>query len=141
MSCGANSKHEGSLLMQRMDRRGATRYRMQLVVAFSWQDENGVVRGGQGRTRDINGRGSYIDSSEFTPPMGSYVEMNILLPYATPPKRVAELHAEGRVVRIDLAEAERTAGFATMNHTVILRDADGNEIDGQHPWKDFGIGG
>jgi hypothetical protein len=113
---------------------------MQLVVAFIWQDENGIVRGGQGRTRDINGRGSYIHSSELTPPMGSYVEMNVLLPHVTPPKRVAELHAEGRVVRIDLAEAENAAGFATMNHTVILRDADGNEIDGQHPWKDFDSG-
>jgi hypothetical protein len=123
-----------------MDRRGATRYRLTLVVAFSWRDEKGLLQGGEGQSRDINGRGIYI-YSRLKPPVGSYVEMNVLLPQANPPKRVAELHAEGRVVRIDSAETQaRNAGFATMNHTVVLRDSEGNAIDGQHSWKDFGFG-
>lgn len=126
--------------MHRMDRRGATRYRLALIVAFSWKDEKGIVQGGEGQSRDINGRGIYIYSHR-KPPVGSYLEMNVLLPQATPPTRVAELHAEGRVVRIDSAETQTSnAGFATMNHTVVLRDSDGNEIDGQHSWKNFGIG-
>jgi hypothetical protein len=109
-------------------------------LCIGWIDESGIVQGGEGQSRDINGRGIYIYSRR-KPPVGSYVEMNVLLPQAMPPKRVAELHAEGRVVRIDATEMQsRTAGFATMNHTVILRDADGNAIDGQHSWKDFAFG-
>ena len=126
--------------MHRMDRRGTTRYRLTLAVTFSWKDEAGIVQGSDGQSRDINGRGIYIYSHR-KPPVGSYVEMNVLLPQTIPQKRVAELHAKGRVVRIDSAEAPAgNAGFATMNHTVGLRDADGNEIDGQHSWKDFAFG-
>jgi hypothetical protein len=126
--------------MHRMDRRGATRYRLNLAVAFSWRDEKGILQGGEGQSRDINGRGIYIYSHQ-KPPVASYVEMNILLPQAMPPKRLAELHAKGRVVRIDSSETpSQASGFATMNHTMALRDADGNEIDRQHSWKDFGFG-
>jgi hypothetical protein len=123
-----------------MERRGANRYPLRLVVTFSWKDEVGVVRGSEGRSRDVNGRGIFVQS-DLTPPVGSSVEMNVLLPQLAPPKRAAELYAEGRVVRIDRGVSEPTAtGFAAMNHTVVLRDAEGHAIDDQHSWKQFGLG-
>jgi hypothetical protein len=122
-----------------MQRRGATRYPLRLVVTFSWKDEVGVVHGSEGQSRDLNGRGIYVQS-RLTPPVGSSVEMNVLLPQLAPPKRPVELHAEGRVVRIDLAASEsKAAGFAAMNHTVILRDAEGHAIEDQNSWKEFGL--
>ena len=117
-----------------MERRGATRYPLRLVVTFSWKDETGLIHGSEGQSRDLNGRGIYVES-EIAPPIGSSVEMNVLLPQLEPPKRPAELRAEGRVVRID-----PDAGFASMNHTVILRNSEGHEIGGPNSWKDFGFG-
>jgi hypothetical protein len=117
-----------------MERRGATRYRLRLVLTFSWKDERGVVHGSEGKSRDLNGRGIYIHA-DLIPPIGSYVEMDVLLPQLAPSKRSVELHAEGRVVRI-----EEAGGFASMNHTVVLRDSEGREIDGQNAWIDFGLG-
>jgi hypothetical protein len=112
-----------------MERRGATRYRLSLVVTFLWKDESGSVHRSEGKKRDLNGRGIYVDS-HLVPPIGSSVEMHVLLPQLA--MRPAELHAEGRVVRID-----QSAGFAAMNHTAILRDAEGREINGEDSWKDF----
>jgi hypothetical protein len=123
-----------------MERRGATRYPLRLVVTFSWKDEVGVVHGSEGQSRDLNGRGIYVQSG-LTPPVGSSVEMNVLLPQLGSPTRPAELHAEGRVVRIDRAGSEsKAAGFAAMNHTVILRDAEGHAIDDRNSWKQLGLG-
>lgn len=122
-----------------MERRGATRYPLRLVVTFSWKDEDGVVHGSEGQSRDINGRGIFVHS-DLIPPLGSPVEMNVFLPQIAPPKRPAELYAEGRVVRIQRgASLPKTVGFAAMNHTVILRDAEGHTIDDKDSWKQFGF--
>lgn len=124
-----------------MDRRGATRYPLRLVVTFSWKDEIGAVRGGEGESRDINGRGIYVHS-KLIPPVGAPVEMNVLLPPLASLKRQAELHAEGRVVRIDSVPADpTTSGFAAMNHTSRFRDSEGRAIDDQNSWTQFGHGG
>src|ERR1017187_3239828 len=123
-----------------MERRGGTRYPLRLVVIFSWKDEVGVVHGSEGHIRDLNGRGIYVQSG-LIPPVGSSVEMNVLLPQLAPPKRPAELHDKGSVVRIDPDASESKAtGFAAMTHTAILRDAGGRAIDGQDSWKEFGLG-
>jgi hypothetical protein len=123
-----------------MERRGATRYPLRLVVTFSWKDEIGVVQGSEGVSRDINGRGIYVHS-KLVPPFGSAVEMNVLLPQLASLKRQAELHAEGRVVRIDPVLSDPTAsGFAAMNHTALFRDTEGRSIDDQNSWTQFGIG-
>ena len=124
-----------------MERRGATRYRLRLIVTFSWKDDTGAVQGSTGRSRDLNGRGIYVHS-ESVPSIGAYVEMNVFLPQRGTPKRPAELHAEGRVVRIEPgAQASQMGGFAAMNHTVILRDSQGHVLDEEKSWTEFGFGG
>ena len=123
-----------------MERRGATRYPLRLKVIFSWKDLDGTVRGSEGESRDINGRGIFV-YSDLMPDIGSSVEMDVFLPQTAPPRRPAELHAEGRVVRIDPAVSlSMASGFAAMNHTVLLRDAEGRTIDDQSSWKQFGFG-
>jgi hypothetical protein len=121
-----------------MERRGATRYPLRLTLTFSWKDDVGVVHGGEGQSRDLNGRGIYV-YSDLIPPVGSPVDMNVLLPQLAPLSRPAELHAEGRVVRIEPGASSKATGFAAMNHTVILRDAEGHSIDDQNSWKRFGL--
>jgi hypothetical protein len=123
-----------------MERRGATRYPLRLAVTFSWKDDVGGVHGSEGQSRDLNGRGIYVHS-DLIPPIGSPVEMNVLLPQVAPSSRPAELHAEGRVVRIEPRTAlSKAPGFAAMNHTVTLRDAEGHTIDDQNSWKRYGLG-
>jgi hypothetical protein len=112
-----------------MDRRRAPRFRLRLVVALSWKDEAGVVSGTQGYSRDVNTGGIYVES-EVSPPLGTYVEMNVFLPKPASSIRPVELHAEGRVVRIDpTISSTQPGGFAAMNHTVVLRDSRGRVID------------
>jgi hypothetical protein len=124
----------------RMERRGATRYRLQLAVTFSWKDESGVVHGSEGQSRDLNSRGIYVHSSTV-PPVGAPVEMNVLLTRFESMKRPAELHAQGRVVRIQSGGSDpERPGFAAMNHTAILRDAEGRRLTRQDPWSEFGLG-
>jgi hypothetical protein len=66
--------------------------------------------------------------------------MNVFLPHPGHPTRPAELHSEGRVVRIESgSSSSEVAGFAVMNHTVILRDSRGRVVDGQNSWNEFGF--
>lgn len=98
-----------------------------------------MIHGGEGRSRDLNGRGVFVQSRSV-PPLGSSLVINILLPQPEPLRRLAELYAEGRVVRIESsASPAETVGFATMNHTVVLRDAEGRAINGKDSWKEFGF--
>jgi len=104
-----------------MERRGATRFRLRLAVVFSWRDEHGIVQGSEGWSRDLSSRGIYV-RAETVPPVGAAVEMNVFLPEPGYQIRAAELHAKGRVVRVD-RHADTQSGFAAMNHTVLLRES------------------
>ena len=123
-----------------MDRRRAPRFRLRLVVALSWKDDAGVMSGTQGYTRDINTGGIYVES-ELSPPLGAYVEMNVFLPKPGLSARPVELHAEGRVVRIDATvSSTQIGGFAAMNHTTVIRDSRGRVVDDNDSW-DIDLGG
>lgn len=100
-----------------------------------------MVKGSEGQSRDLNSRGIYVQSG-LIPPIGAYVEMNVFLPQPGHPTRPAELHAEGRVVRIESGNSSsEVAGFAAMNHTVILRNSQGRVVDEQNSWNEFGLDG
>ncbi len=83
-----------------MERRGAARFRLRLAVVFSWRDEYGIVQGSEGWSRDLSSRGIYV-RTKIAPPEGSSIEMNVFLPQLGYEIRTAEIHAKGRVVRID----------------------------------------
>jgi hypothetical protein len=104
-----------------MERRGATRFRLRLAVVFSWRDEHGNVQGSEGWSRDLSSRGIY-GRSEMVLPVGAVVERNVFLPEPGYQIRAAELHAKGRVVRVDRHTGNQS-GFAAMNHTVLLRES------------------
>ena len=100
-----------------------------------------MVKGSEGQSRDLNGRGIYVQS-KLIPPVGAYVEMNIFLSQSGLPTRPAEVHAEGRVVRIESGNSSsEVSGFAAMNHTVILRDSQGRVVDEKNSWNEFGFNG
>jgi hypothetical protein len=111
-----------------LERRGTIRFRLRLAVAYSWKDETGVVNGGEGQSRDVSSHGIYVQS-RLIPPLGAYIEMNVFLLQSGQSTLPAELHAEGRIVRIESgSSSSEMAGFAAMNHTVILRNSQGRVV-------------
>src|SRR5471032_724744 len=103
------------------ERRTALRYPLRLPVVFSWQDEQGKIQGSEGYCRDLGSRGVYV-LTQLVPPLGAAVEMNVFLPRPEHSSRPSEIQAIGRVVRSDQSQAEAGCGFATMNHTTLLRE-------------------
>src|SRR5437879_8419497 len=112
------------------ERRSALRYPGGLPVVFSGQDESGRIQGCDGYSRDLGSRGIYV-YAEQVPPLGVSIEMNVFLPRPEHSSRPSEIHAVGRVVRSERqGVATRGAnGFATMNHTTLLREARGQKAD------------
>jgi hypothetical protein len=121
---GMYSDSKGSVL----ERRGAMRFRLRLPVVFSWRDARDAVQGSEGYSRDLSSRGIYVQS-ELAPPAGASVEMYVLLPQPEYQIHPAELHTQGRVVRIEGPPASsQPFGFAAMNHTIMLRDSHAHAV-------------
>jgi hypothetical protein len=113
------------------ERRTALRYPLRLPVVFSWQDERGRIQGSDGYCRDLGSRGLYIHS-EVIPPLGVAVEMNVFLPRPGRSARPSEIHAIGRVVRSERVTSPLLpCGFATMNHTTMLRETHSPKVEEQ----------
>lgn len=104
------------------ERRKSKRFRLQLAVVFSWRDIQGAVLSGEGWSRNIGSRGIYVGSN-VAPPVGSSVEMDVVLPQLGYEIRTAEIYARGRVIRIDRGVHAQICGFAAMNYTAVIREA------------------
>jgi hypothetical protein len=122
------------------ERRTALRYPLRLPVVFSWQDERGRIQGSDGYCRDLGSRGIYVHS-ELVPPLGVSVEMNVFLPRPEHSVRPSEIHAIGRVVRSEQVPSTQGCGFATMNHTTLLRETRGQKAAEQQEsaLEEFGL--
>ena len=91
--------------------RKGNRYRLNAPLQFLWAPQNGVPHSGQGVTRDINASGVYVRAKVF-PPVGSRVQMEILLPKLADAGHGMHLNGEGVVVRVDSHVGTREGGFA-----------------------------
>jgi PilZ domain len=69
-----------------MEHRGAIRYPLQVPASFSWEDEQRIVRQGEGHTRNISEKGVFVDAA-ICPPIGSSVELHFSLPALTGSER------------------------------------------------------
>jgi len=78
--------------------RKGNRYRLNAPVQFFWAPPNGLPQSGQGVTRDINATGVYVQVNVF-PPVGSRIQMDILLPKLANAGHGMHLNGEGIVVR------------------------------------------
>jgi hypothetical protein len=85
--------------------RKASRYRLNAPICFLWALPNGQVKSGQGVTRDINTSGVYVQANS-SPPVGSLVQMDILLPRLANDGLGMHLMGEGIVVRIEPRNAK-----------------------------------
>ena len=77
-----------------VERRHASRYRLQLPVLFSWADDQ-HTRIQAGFTRDISVQGLFVTCA-VVPPLRTAVNLELLLPTVRPDNAI---RAEGHVVR------------------------------------------
>jgi len=83
-----------------IERRKHQRYQLSAPVFFCWAAPDQPLEGGEGMTRDIDTSGAYISAREL-PPVGSLVQMDILLPNLSAAGRGAHLIGEGIVLRVE----------------------------------------
>jgi hypothetical protein len=95
--------------------RKTNRYRLSASVRFGWASHDGLPQYGEGSTRDINISGVYV-LSDALPPLGSLIQLDILLPNLKGTAPGMRLYGEGRVFRCEPRGAKDTGatenGFA-----------------------------
>jgi hypothetical protein len=113
-----------------VNRRRVSRYSVQAPVTFTWQ-EGGEKRTGDGWTRDLNGKGAYVYSTDL-PPLGTRAKVQVILPPLGESGRILNIFFDAAVLRVDRADASiETSGFALQSQQVVVRprkEGDSEEI-------------
>ena len=91
--------------------RKARRYPLSAPALFMWAPREGKPQTGQGVTRDINTAGVYVQT-DAVPPVGSRIQMEIVLPKLGDPGPGMHLSGEGIVLRSELSSAGGAAASA-----------------------------
>jgi hypothetical protein len=102
-----------------LERREQTRYSVRALVDFEWIDE-GVIRRGQGITRDISIKGIFI-YSEIHPPAKADLLVDVSFRDFTSMPTNLQMRAKGLVIRVEPAtEPGSQQGFAILNRSYEL---------------------
>jgi hypothetical protein len=118
------SRSRGSRWRMAIERRRAIRYPVKLPASFSWEDEQRIMRQGEGRTRNISEKGVFVDAA-ICPPIGSSVEVRFLLPALNDSGRKMHVQHRGETLRLEGAEQrEHSSGFAIKSRDVVWRYQD-----------------
>jgi hypothetical protein len=104
-----------------LEQREQTRYGVRALVDFEWVEE-GVLRRGQGLTRDISKKGMFI-YSDSTPPTKTDLRVKVsFIPFARTLTKV-QLRANSLVLRVEPPSPPGTDhGFAILNRSYELHD-------------------
>ena len=100
--------------------RRVTRFPVDAPIAFWWVD-NGIMKRGEGQTRDISEAGAFVFSN-MCPPAGSEIGFRILLPIVPGFEHKTRVEADGQVLRVERAPGrEEYRGFAVLTRHTLLR--------------------
>ncbi len=111
-----------------MEHRGAIRYPLQVPASFSWEDEQQIMRQGEGRTRNISEKGVFVDAA-ICPPIGSSVELHFSLPPLPGSERKMQVKHTGETLRLEgTVQGKQNGGFAITSREVVWRYEDGNNF-------------
>ena|ERR1700730_8958841 len=104
-----------------LEHREHTRYPVRALVDFEWMEE-GVLRRGQGLTRDISSKGMFI-YSDSTPPTKADLRVRVsFVPSARTLTKV-QLRANSLVLRVEPpSRPGASRGFAILNRNYELHD-------------------
>jgi hypothetical protein len=111
-----------------LERREQTRYGVRALVDFEWMDE-GVLRRGNGLTRDISTKGMFIHS-DIKPPVKADLRVDVIFRDFASTSTNLQMRAKGLVIRVEPAsEPGSQQGFAILNRSYEL-------LDGVNPFHD-----
>jgi len=104
-----------------LEQREHMRFGIRALVDFEWLEE-GVLRRGQGFSRDISLKGMFI-YSDSTPPIKADLRVRVsFVPFARTPTKV-QLRANSLVLRVEPPSAlGADHGFAILNRSSELHD-------------------
>ena len=112
-----------------IERRRAIRYPLQLPATFSWEDQEGIVRQGEGHTRNISEKGAFVHAA-ILPPIGSAVELHFSLPALSNSGRKMHVQHKGKTLRLGSTEqGDHCGGFAIMSRKIVWRYEGENNFD------------
>ena len=118
-----------------IERRRDIRYPVKLPASFSWQDEQRIVRQGEGHTRNISEKGAFVEAA-IVPLIGSSVELHFSLPALSALGRQMHVLHTGETIRLEGTEqGESSGGFAIKSREVVWTYEDGNNLDGSEEGK------
>ena len=104
-----------------MERRGAIRYPLQVPASFSWAGGQGIMRQGEGSTRNISEKGVFVEAP-ICPPIGCSVELHYSLPAVPYAERQMHVHHSGESLRLEgTVHGGHSAGFAIASREVVWR--------------------
>ena len=99
-----------------LERREQTRYGIQALVNFEWIDE-GVLRKGQGITREISSKGMFI-CSDVKPPVKADLLVDVRFEGVLSMAKNLKMGARGLVIRVEPGtSAGSPEGFAILNRS------------------------
>jgi len=102
-----------------LERREHTRYAVHALIEFEWM-EAGVLRRGQGVTRDISQKGMFIDSNTV-PPTKADLEVDVVFQDIARVPTGLRMRARSFVIRSELVSDRRAQhGFAILNKSYEL---------------------
>lgn len=120
------SRSRGSPWSTAIERRRAIRYPLQVPAFFSWEDEEGIVRHGEGQTRNISEKGALVDAA-ILPPIGSSVDLQYSLPALVDAERNMHVQCKGQTIRLEGTEhGEQSSSFAITSREVVWRYENGD---------------
>jgi PilZ domain len=123
------SRSRGSPWRAAIERRQAIRYPLQLAATFTWEDEEGILRQGEGNTRNISEKGAFVYAA-ILPPIGSSVELHFSLPALSDSGRKMHVQHTGETLRLEgSAQGEQSGGFAISSRQIVWRYEDGGNFD------------
>ncbi len=109
---------QGEACLER-ERREQARYGVKALVNFEWMDE-GVLRKGQGVTRDISPKGMFI-YSDAKPPVKGDLRLDVSFQDIVFMPRDLQMRARGLVIRVEPASGPGSfEGFAVLNRSYDL---------------------
>ena len=100
------------------------RFKLEVLVVFSWREPNGSRRRARGYTRDLSPGGMFLITPR-TPPLGTTIGLDAFLPPLSEAAGSWRIVSKGRVVRVEANPTEGVpGGFAAVSQRFVLRAGD-----------------
>ena len=104
-----------------MEQRKLARYRLEVPVTFSWEDQQGMRQQSEGSTRDISSVGIFVQSATC-PPVGAPIWLEVFFPALGESALAFRMQAEGQVLRVEpTAPGIGSGGFAAASERFVLQ--------------------